>query len=159
MEQKENRICSCIVYPRKSRQNDGRITTSVGKWECLQCHRSTGRRSTSTSTLRCWEPAPSEQQDLKAQPRERGLAHPRLGTGSTACPLQVLFSDLAIYLLGSENGKMTVPSWEDQEASGMPKVTEGRRILTRHHCCFWDSQMCTFKVSHHTHQGCPVRNL
>ena len=41
----------------------------------------------------------------------------------------------------------------------MPKVTEGRRILTRHHCCFWDSQTCTFKVSHHTHQGCPVRNL
>ena len=34
-------------------------------------------------------------------------------TGHAACPLQVLFTDLAIYLLGSENGKMTVLSWED----------------------------------------------
>ena len=78
------------AIPGKSRQSDVRIMISVWKWECPQCHCSTGRRSTAASPLRCWEPAPSEQQDLKAQPRDSGLAHPRLGTGSTAGPLQSL---------------------------------------------------------------------
>ena len=31
-----------------------------------------------------------------------------------------------ICLLGSKNGKMTVLTWEDPEASDMPKATQGR---------------------------------